>query len=140
MTLDDIENLLAKWDYSPGIVCASERFDAAPALARLALDQAAEIASLQSALSHYVSEVARKVDKLAAKDARIAELKGSFEELIQWCDAYPPNVFPEPDLKLVAQVLEGAGLSLDAVSASNFRHVLNRVGKITRAALKDQPE
>jgi hypothetical protein len=65
----------------------------------------------------------------------IARLEAALGGLRQWCDAYPVAVFPEPDLKRVAQVLKEAGLTLDAVSASNFRHVLTRVREITDAAL-----
>lgn len=44
-----------------------------------------------------------------------------------WLEAYPTDMFPEPDLRQVAKVLKENGLSLDSVSASNMRHVLNRI-------------
>ena len=47
-----------------------------------------------------------------------------------WCDAYPLSMFPEPDFKEVHAALKEKGISLDAVSASNMRHVLNGVRKI----------
>lgn len=65
----------------------------------------------------------------------LARLREALGDLRQWCNAYPVAVFPEPDLKCVAEVLKDAGLTLDAVSASNFRHVLKRVREITDAAL-----
>jgi len=47
-----------------------------------------------------------------------------------WCDAYPLSIFPEPDLKLARKLLEAGGLTLDAVSASAMRHVLEGIRKI----------
>lgn len=61
----------------------------------------------------------------AERDAEIERLKDDFERLREWADAYPVEVFKEPDFKRVNQVLDAAGLSLTAVSASNFRYVLN---------------
>lgn len=62
-------------------------------------------------------------------------LKAALERLDEWSKAYPLDVFPEPDMKQVDAVLSAAGLSLDAVSASNMRHVITKVGEIARAAL-----
>lgn len=45
----------------------------------------------------------------------------------QWAEAYPLDIFPEPDLKKVRAALEGVGITLDAVSASSMRHVITRV-------------
>jgi hypothetical protein len=65
------------------------------------------------------------------RDRRIARLEREIDELHdrlhrirQWIDAYPLDTFPEPDMKKVAKVLRDNKLTLDAVSASNMRHVL----------------
>ena len=47
-----------------------------------------------------------------------------------WIDAYPLEVFPEPDFKKAARVLKAYGMTLDAISASNMRHVLQGVKQI----------
>lgn len=70
----------------------------------------------------------------AYKDARIERLEEALHRIVQWADAYPLDVFPEPDFKKVNEVLKAAGLSLDQVSASNMRHVVNGVGDIARSA------
>ena len=44
-----------------------------------------------------------------------------------WCDAYPLEVFPEPDLKKAHKVLKENGMTLDAISAHNMRHVLSGI-------------
>lgn len=67
---------------------------------------------------------------------RIEELESALERIKSWSMAYPLKVFPEPDFKKVARVLKDAGLSLDAVSASNMRHVIEGVKDITEQALK----
>lgn len=47
--------------------------------------------------------------------------------LDEWLAAYPLDVFPLPDFRQAADVLRKAGLSIDCISAANYRHVLNRV-------------
>ena len=44
-----------------------------------------------------------------------------------WLLAYPETVFPKPDWDKAARVLADEGMTLDAVSAANYRHVLCRV-------------
>lgn len=53
-----------------------------------------------------------------------------FDKISSWAEAYPLEVFPEPDFKAVRAALESAGLSLDQVSAANMRHVITGVRKI----------
>ena len=61
----------------------------------------------------------------------------ALERIDNWAKAYPLKVFPEPDFKKVAEVLKAAGLSLDAVSASNMRHVINGIKGIVEQALNE---
>lgn len=55
------------------------------------------------------------------------ELEEKLHKIKIWCDAYPLSVFPEPDLKKAAKVLKENGMTLDSISAHNFRHVLNGI-------------
>jgi hypothetical protein len=58
-------------------------------------------------------------------------------ELLQnWVQAYPLDVFPEPDLKLARKLLTDGGVSYDALNAYSMRHVINGVGKIIDEALE----
>ena len=57
--------------------------------------------------------------------------------IVQWSEAYPLDVFPEPDFKRAHELLRAGGMTLDAISASNMRHVVEGVGKIARAALPE---
>lgn len=41
--------------------------------------------------------------------------------------AYPLEIFPEPDFKRAAKALKAQGMTIDAISAANFRFVLRRV-------------
>ena len=61
------------------------------------------------------------------------ELESKLYRISNWIKAYPLEVFPEPDFKKVAKVLKESGLTLDSVSASNMRHVLNGIDKIINA-------
>ena len=49
------------------------------------------------------------------------------DDIKRWIKAYPLKIFPEPDFKKVHKVLREHDISLDAVSASNMRHVLNGI-------------
>lgn len=60
-------------------------------------------------------------------EERIAELEAVLESIKAWARAYPLEIFPEPDLGQVAQVLNDAGITLDAVSASTIREVLREI-------------
>ena len=56
------------------------------------------------------------------------------EKIEQWSRAYPTDIFPEPDFEKVREALEGSGITLDSVSASNMRHVITGVWKMIAAA------
>jgi hypothetical protein len=61
----------------------------------------------------------------------------ALERIVQWCEAYPIDIFPEPDFKKAAELLKTGGITLDAVAASCMRHVVEGVGKIAREALEN---
>jgi len=67
-------------------------------------------------------------------EALLREKYEGVEEVLhsikQWCDAYPLDVFPEPDFKKAAALLEAGGMTIDAISASNMRHVLKGISKL----------
>jgi hypothetical protein len=65
-------------------------------------------------------------------------LEAALEKVLTWSKAYPLDVFPEPDMKFARQLLEAGGLTIDAVSASNMRHVLTRIKAIISAALNKE--
>ena len=77
-------------------------------------------------------ERARTVrDELVAElEERVDTLETCLDRIISWSEAYPLDVFPEPDFKKVRAALEAAGLKIDHVSASNMRHVVVGVRKI----------
>ena len=75
---------------------------------------------------------------LCRANAKIDRLEDALHRIESWSRAYPLEVFPEPDFKKVAELLKAGGVTLDAVSASNMRHVVEGVGKIAREAL-NQP-
>jgi hypothetical protein len=55
---------------------------------------------------------------------------------VSWSEAYPLTVFPEPDFIKARELLEAGGMTLDAISASSMRHVVEGVGKIAKEALQ----
>lgn len=52
------------------------------------------------------------------------------DRIHQWCEAYPVDIFPLPDLKKARALLEAGGITLDSVSAEMARHVLSGIQKI----------
>lgn len=67
------------------------------------------------------SALARQLSRSIGRNAR---LRTRIED---WLRAYPVDLFPEPDFKTAAELLSAGGLTLDAISASNSRHVLRRL-------------
>ena len=61
-------------------------------------------------------------------EARIVELENRLARIVNWCDAYPLDVFPEPDWGNVRELLGDALLT--QVSAANMRHVVEGMKKI----------
>ena len=58
-------------------------------------------------------------------------------DIVMWCKAYPLTVFPEPDMEKAHKLLKAGGMTLDAISASNMRHVLTGLQRIANEALRD---
>jgi len=75
---------------------------------------------------------------IAKKNKRIKKLEAALVRIDNWAKAYPLIAFPKPDLKEAAKVLKAAGMTLDAISADNMRHVLNGVKDIVEQALKEK--
>ena len=69
-------------------------------------------------------------------DERIDVLENVLRRIAEWADAYPLEAFPQPELARAREVLEAAGMSLDAISTGAMRHVLEGVGRIAREALQ----
>lgn len=62
------------------------------------------------------------------RNAKLRECIAGFRRDVErWLAAYPLEQFPEPDFIKAGKALWEAGQTLDAISASNMRHVLQRV-------------
>lgn len=51
-------------------------------------------------------------------ESELETLQEKLHKIKTWIDAYPLEVFPEPDFKKAHEVLKQHGMSLDAISAS----------------------
>jgi hypothetical protein len=60
--------------------------------------------------------------------ANLERMQEALERIEQWSQAYPLMIFPEPDFAKAAELLKAGGMTLDAISASNMRHVIEGVG------------
>jgi hypothetical protein len=70
-----------------------------------------------------------------ADDDRQDRYEAALQRIVQWSEAYPLDVFPQPDLRQAAALLQAGGITLDAISAHCMRHVVEGVGRIARDAL-----
>jgi hypothetical protein len=74
---------------------------------------------------------------------RMDRMEEALRRIVEWADAYPLKVFPEPDepyLTAAHETLVAAGLpGIDRISASAMRHVITQVGKIAADALRESP-
>jgi hypothetical protein len=68
---------------------------------------------------------------------RLDRYEEALQRIVQWSEAYPLDIFPEPDWKRAAEGLKSVGITLDAVSGHCMRHVVEGVGRIAREALND---
>lgn len=67
--------------------------------------------------------------------ARIERLEDALQKIYNWSQAYPLDVFPEPDLQLARKLLTDGGVSYDALNAHAMRHVIKGVETIVTVAL-----
>lgn len=121
---------------------AREAAEAAVAAAMAAL----EVGCIEeSVVQNLTRDFAAALAEAAAEerelwDDRVDELEEAFHRIAQWADAYPLDIFPEPDLKKAANLLKAGGITIDSVSAHVARHVIEGVGKIAREVLSRSPE
>jgi hypothetical protein len=69
---------------------------------------------------------------------QLERMERALQKIVDWSNAYPLRVFPEPDETYYTQaawVLQANGMSLDRLSAAAMRHVVVEVAKIAREAL-----
>jgi hypothetical protein len=72
---------------------------------------------------------------------RIERLEDGLRRIIRWSEAYPLEVFPEPDdayYKAADAVLRANNMTLDRLSAAAMRHVILRVADIAKDALDER--
>lgn len=66
----------------------------------------------------------------AIRAEALEEANDLLDKIESWAKAYPLSVFPEPDFAKAHKVLTENGMTLDAISASNMRHVLSQLQKM----------
>jgi hypothetical protein len=79
-------------------------------------------------INHLWGEIKIQVDKAD-------RLEDALQLISNWQQAYPLEVFPEPDLKEARKLLAVGGITLDSVSVHAMRHVINGVKDIVDKAL-----
>jgi hypothetical protein len=91
-----------------------------------------EIERLDRELEAREKTIERLRQELRAENERLRE---ALERVHQWTEAYPLDIFPEPDWEKANELLSAGGMTVDSVAAGSLRRVVSVIGKITRAAL-----
>ena len=81
-------------------------------------------------------EIAAATTALRDENAR---LRAALEDFVKWSEAYPTDIFIEPDFEKAHALLQVGGMTLDAISASILRSATKEMGKRARAALVEEP-
>lgn len=87
-------------------------------------------------VDEYGDQFKAAAQRIEAMKAHCERQEEALHQIKNWAEAYPLDMFPEPDFEKAADVLKANGMTLDSISASNMRHVVEGVGKIARAALQ----
>jgi len=96
-------------------------------------------AAIDAVLTRRLREAARTGPWEPRSEAHYERMQEALEQIAAWSEAYPLDIFPEPDLEKARQLLEAGGITLDAVSAHCMRHVIEAVGNIAREAARTGP-
>jgi lipopolysaccharide biosynthesis regulator YciM len=99
-------------------------------------DQAREQVDAAYIAAASPDRIRRILDRLEAAERANERQEDALNRLQEWARAYPLECFPEPDLKKAHQLLLAGGMTLDAISASNMRHVITQVAAIVDEAQK----
>jgi hypothetical protein len=82
----------------------------------------------------------RERQRAEAAEDRLDAALSALRQIKEWSDAYPLKVWPEPtkaEWTKAVEALRAAGLTIDAISASNMRHVITQVGEIALKGLAE---
>lgn len=96
-----------------------------------------EISRLYDLLDRRMQRICDLSAELQQERERAERAEAALHRIVRWGDAYPIDIFPEPDFQKARVVLEREGITLDSISASNMRHVITRAGQIARGALQE---
>ena len=83
----------------------------------------------------FLSIVQEGADRIEHLERVLMQAREALESLHQWSNAYPLSVFPQPDFAKAHELLQAGGMTLDAISASNMRHVVNGIGRTVEPSI-----
>jgi hypothetical protein len=69
---------------------------------------------------------------------RIDDLESAFHKIKNWCQAYPLDIFEEPDMKKARDVLSAADIEISCIAVSNMRYVLKGIQEIIDPYLTEE--
>lgn len=95
---------------------------------------------VRAAIQEVCHKLSQANETIKTLTDEIEKLRKAENHMVMWCEAYPLDIFPEPDFKAIAKLLKENGYTLDSVSASNMRHVINQMKEAFMKALEVNDE
>ena len=74
----------------------------------------------------------------AAQNERIFELEDVLRQIYNWTQAYPIQLFSEPDMEKANELLRSGGIWMDQVAGHILRHTLDDIAEIAKSVLVDR--
>lgn len=66
---------------------------------------------------------------------KITYLQDALQQCVEWANAYPVDIFPQPTPEQVDAVCKKLGFRIDSISAMVLRNYTGRIGEIASEAL-----
>ena len=63
------------------------------------------------------------------------EIRNLLDDFVRWSEAYPTDIFPEPNFAQAHRLLLAGGMTLDAISAAIMRRATQIVGRRARETI-----
>ena len=78
------------------------------------------------------------IERVSKAEQENVALRAKLQQISDWCEAYPLDVFTEPDMVEVRKLL--GDTLLTQLSAHNFRHVIDGIKQIAARGREGESE
>ena len=101
-------------------------------------DSAKGFSTLESWMGPLSKRVMELIERVSKAEQENVALRAKLQQISDWCEAYPLDVFTEPDMVEVRKLL--GDTLLTQLSAHNFRHVIDGIKQIAARGREGESE